>query len=96
MPGSNPKSANTLGVLSILCNLPWWALVEFGSANPCLNVPVVPQLSVLALGLGVVLAIIAAIQGSRQWAFAAVLPLVSFVAGALAALKHSGFAPCGM
>ena len=71
-----------IGCLSIACSLGLWVLVCIGRVIG--HFPMHPDLSfngwMLIWAAGLLLALVAAILGSRRWAFAAILPIVSFFA----------------
>jgi hypothetical protein len=92
----NPILANSLGVISLLCNLPFWVAFAFGLAHPCVDSGAMSNFSVNSLALGVVLGIIAAFKGSGLWVLAATLPVVSLVAGVFITINVVGLFPCGM
>jgi hypothetical protein len=74
--------ANVVGCAAVACSCSFW--IEFcvtklvGHTPLWLNIGLVGW--VLGLVLGIILAFTAAALGSRRWAFAAVLPLISFIA----------------
>jgi len=90
------RTANSLGWISILCNVPWWALALVGVSFPTIHGPrSLGSFCVAALGLGFLLAVAAALIGSRRWAWATALPFVSLIVGIIAALNSGGFFPSG-
>ncbi len=71
-----------IGCLSLVCSLGFWVLVCVGQVMG--HFPVLPDLPfsgwVLIWTAGLLLALIAAALGSRRWAFAALLPVISLFA----------------
>lgn len=79
--------ANALGWLSIILSLTFWLLLCFGGAKDHFarehfmqGMKALFHVWEPAWLLGLLLAITAAIVGSRRWAFATLLPAVSFLA----------------
>lgn len=74
--------SNSIGCLSIACSLGLWVLVCIGRVIG--HFPLLPDLPfngwVLIWAAGLLLALAAAALGSRRWAFAAILPVISFIA----------------
>jgi len=71
--------ANGVGVASLACSLSFWLLL------PLSYIPGFPKYIDLPLNywaaiwlLGIILALTAAALGSRRWAFAAFVPVVTF------------------
>jgi hypothetical protein len=88
------KIANALGYASIFCSLAFWiwiALFLFTPLNRSdawLELGAGSDAFVLWTTMwiaGLLLALIAAVVGSRRWAFVSVLPLLSFALAALVA-----------
>lgn len=71
---------NTIGILSLTCSLAFWVLFFVGRIighYPAgLDMPF--NCWALAWALGFLFALTAALLGSRWWAFASILPVVSF------------------
>ena len=80
--------SNSIGCLSIACSLGFWILVGVGRMIG--HFPVLFDLPfnewVLIWAAGLLLALAAAALGSRRWAFAAILPVISFIAAFVIAL----------
>lgn len=92
------ETANWVGCVSLLCNAPF-VIASYLSAKDCHSVnDADSSLTVIALGLGFVLAITARILGSKRWAYAIILPFISFAIGIAITLTIGGgfIGPCFM
>jgi hypothetical protein len=92
MAGKNALLANINGCLSILCNLPF-PIVAATNLHAC-NVDSLFEASLFILVIGVLLALWAAYEGSRRWAFAALLPVASLFVGCVILFKYGNMFPC--
>ena len=74
--------ANVVGCAGIACSFSFW--IEVCVTKLVGHTPLWINMGVIGWGLGLVLGIVlaltAAALGSRRWAFAAALPVVSFLA----------------
>jgi len=78
---THQTSGNMIGIGSLICSLAFWAFVAIGQLMghfPAgFDMPFKGWLLVWAMG--VLLAIIAAVLGSRWWAVAVILPIASCI-----------------